>query len=254
MTSVTEKIHILRKVSIFSETPDDVLADVAHLLDEVSIRAGERIFQKGDMGTCMYIIVEGRVRVHDGEMLLNYLEQGSVFGEMAALDPEPRSASVTAEEDTRLFRLDQHCFYALVQQRIEVLTGVMHVICQHLRARIRDMARDFVYMQQFKRVIAAAREVELGVFQPESLNHVAQRTDELGQLARVFQDMTRQVYHREQQLKQTVQELRIEIDQVKKAHQVDEITSTDYFRDLQQKAQAVRDRMRARQPRSFADE
>ena len=58
---------------------------------------------------------------------------------MAVLDPEPRLASVTAVEDTRLFRLDQGAFYELMDDRIEVARGIIHVLSQHLRARVRDL-------------------------------------------------------------------------------------------------------------------
>jgi CRP/FNR family transcriptional regulator, cyclic AMP receptor protein len=242
MLSMKEKILILKSVSIFSETPDESLAEVIDILEEVQVPAGARIFAKGDLGTCMYIIVDGRVRVHDGERTLNFLERRQVFGEMAALDTQPRVAAVTAVEDTLLFRIDQKPLYDLMTRRIEVVQGIIHVLCQHMRARVRDMAEDFKYMQQFARVTAAAEAVEAGIFEPESLDEVAQRTDALGQLARVFQRMTQEVYNREQRLKQEVQELRIEIDQTKKQHSVSEITETDYFRSLQLKLKDLRQR------------
>jgi CRP-like cAMP-binding protein len=177
-------------------------------------------------------------------MFLNFLGTRAVFGEMAALDPEPRSASVTAVVPTHLFRLEQQAFYRLMEGRIEIVRGVVHVLCQHLRARMRDMLEDFTYMQQFARVTAAASAVEAGVFEPESLDEVAQRTDALGQLARVFQGMTREVFAREQRLKQQVQELRIEVDMIKKDRQVAEITESQYFQALQQKVKDLRDRSR----------
>jgi HAMP domain-containing protein len=90
----------------------------------------------------------------------------------------------------------------------------------------------------------AAAAVETGAFEPESLAHVAGRGDELGQLARVFQRMAREVYAREQRLKQQVQELQIEIDQAKKERQVAEITETEYFQDLQKRAKSFRNRGR----------
>jgi AAA family ATP:ADP antiporter len=139
MLSTIEKVIILKAVSIFAGTPDEILAEVASLLEEVELREGETIFEKGDAGDCMYIIVDGKVRVHDGGRTLNYLGEGDVFGEMAVLDPEPRLASVTAVEDTRLFRLDQGAFYELMDDRIEVARGIIHVLSQHLRARVRDL-------------------------------------------------------------------------------------------------------------------
>jgi nitrate/nitrite-specific signal transduction histidine kinase len=72
------------------------------------------------------------------------------------------------------------------------------------------------------------------------LTDVSTRPDELGQLARVFQRMAQEIAAREEQLKQQIQVLRIEIDEVKKSRQVAEITETDYFQDLQEKAKILR--------------
>lgn len=139
MLTRTEKVSILKTVGIFADTPDDILSEVAVLLEEVDSQAGETVFAKGDMGTSMYIIVGGRVRVHDGERTLNHLGARDVFGEMALVDSQPRSASVTAVEDTWLLRLDQEAFYRLVDERSEVARGVIRVLSRHLRARVRDL-------------------------------------------------------------------------------------------------------------------
>jgi methyl-accepting chemotaxis protein len=69
---------------------------------------------------------------------------------------------------------------------------------------------------------------------------VTERTDEVGQLARVFRNMARQVYTRTQSLKQQVQELQIEIDVIKRQKQVEEIVESDFFKDLQTKARRMR--------------
>jgi CRP-like cAMP-binding protein len=238
--TIDERLLILKTVSMFAEAPPEVQARAAGLLEEVTFQAGERIFFKGDPGSCMYIIAAGKVRVHDGDLTINYLGKYDVFGEMAVIDPEPRSASVTAEEDTRLLRLEQASLYELMAGQTEVVRGILRILSQRLRARVKDMAEDFEYMQQFAKVTAAAVAVEAGVYEPESLDGVAARTDELGQLARIFQRMVREVYSREQRLKQQVAELRIEIDEVKKARQVAEITETDYFRQLKKKANDLR--------------
>ena len=78
------------------------------------------------------------------------------------------------------------------------------------------------------------------MYEPEHLDVVASRADELGQLARVFQRAIREVYTRERQLKQEVAELRIEIDSARQAKQVAEVTETDYFRELRRRAKDLR--------------
>ncbi len=96
------------------------------------------------------------------------------------------------------------------------------------------------YIQQVKLLTNAAADVEEGTFDIESLNEIATREDELGQLARVFQNMARQVKIRENQLRQQVQELRIEIDQSKQAKQVADIVQTDTFKNLKQKLKNIK--------------
>jgi MinD-like ATPase involved in chromosome partitioning or flagellar assembly/DNA-binding response OmpR family regulator len=93
--------------------------------------------------------------------------------------------------------------------------------------------KEIEYLQQVSQVTAAAADVEAERFEPESLDSVATRDDELGQMARVFQRMAREVYEREQRLKAQVQELRIQIDQVMKEREVAEITEARYFQELQ---------------------
>lgn len=98
------------------------------------------------------------------------------------------------------------------------------------------------YLRQVARLTDAAVAVEAGEFEPESLEVVARQGGELGRLARVFQQMAREVYVREQRLKQEVQELRIKIDQARKERLVAEVTESDYFRRLQQQAHTLRSR------------
>jgi DNA repair ATPase RecN len=67
-----------------------------------------------------------------------------------------------------------------------------------------------------------------------------ERSDEIGQLAEIFNQMAHNVVKREEKLKQEVQQLRIEIDDVKRKQQVEEITGTEYFSELQKRAREMR--------------
>ena len=96
------------------------------------------------------------------------------------------------------------------------------------------------YLEQVKLVTEAAA-VESESFTIDSLDGVAAREDELGQLARVFQNMAKQVEIRETKLRQQVQELKIEIDRSKQAKQVAEIVQTDSFKNLKQKLKRLKD-------------
>lgn len=128
-----EKVIILKTVSIFADTADDLLAKIATIIEEEDIEAGQTIIEKGMMGNCMYIIAYGKVRVHDGERSIAELGEREVVGELSLLDSEPRNASVTALEDTLLLRLDQEAFFELVADHSEVGRGIIRVLTRRLR-------------------------------------------------------------------------------------------------------------------------
>ncbi len=128
-----EKVLILRRTSMFGHTPESVLADLAGIIQEERVPAGTTVFEMGDLGQCMYIIYEGEVRIHAGSTELARLGNRDFFGELALLDPEPRSASATTLADTFLLRIDQQAFFELIDERPEVGKGILKVLCQRLR-------------------------------------------------------------------------------------------------------------------------
>lgn len=111
--------------------------------------------------------------------------------------------------------------------------------------RLRDL--ELEYLEQVSRVTGAAAALEAGKVDMGSLAEVAERTDALGSLARRFMSMAREVQAREQRLREEVRELRIEIDHAREARQVAEITETDFFRELRDRAGDLRKIIRAEQ-------
>lgn len=134
MRITLERVLILKSVDLFSSVPPDALVEVAEILEEMEFEAGAQILREGDVGTAMFIIVEGRVRVHSEGRDIADLGPREVFGELAALDPEPRSASVTAIEPTQLFKLSSGPFLRLMAGYMDVTRGILRVLCDRLRA------------------------------------------------------------------------------------------------------------------------
>jgi len=113
-------------------------------------------------------------------------------------------------------------------------------------AKKRAREFDLAYLRGVARVTAAALAVESGQFTAESLDEVAQRSDALGNLARLFRRMAIEVAARQRRLEDQVQQLTIAIDERKKAAQVHAITESDYFRELQARARHFSARRAAR--------
>ncbi|MFC1742775.1 Npt1/Npt2 family nucleotide transporter [Candidatus Riflebacteria bacterium] len=135
--SVIEKVIILKTADIFSRTPDNILADLGLLAKEIELKKGSPLFSKGDLGTSMYIIVDGKVKIHDGDTILAELGERDILGELAALVSEPRTASVTAIEDTRFLTLNQDSLYELMWDQVEAVRGIITVLIQRLREVIK---------------------------------------------------------------------------------------------------------------------
>ena len=136
MLLTIEKVLILKSVPIFASVPEGQLVDLATIAETVAFDAGEIIMNQGDLGTSMYIVVDGRVRIFEGDKDLAEHGTRAVFGELAALDPEPRAASVQALEDCTLLRLDGESLYDLMSGNKEVTRGIVHVLCDYTRQNL----------------------------------------------------------------------------------------------------------------------
>ena len=136
MLLTIEKVLILKSVNIFSSVPEAQLVDLATIVESVEFDAGDIIMNKGDLGTSMYIVADGKVRIFEGDQELGVLGNRTVFGDLAALDPEPRAASVQAVEDCTLLRLDGESLYELMAGNKEVTRGIIHVLCDYTRQNL----------------------------------------------------------------------------------------------------------------------
>ena len=131
--SELERVIVLKNTQLFAQTPENILTSVVPIMREVSFQEGQIIFNKGEIGHCMYVIYGGGISIYDHETLLASFTKGDVFGELALLDAEPRSASAIAENDVLLFRIDQEDFYDLMEERSELLRSVLRILCQRIR-------------------------------------------------------------------------------------------------------------------------
>jgi CRP-like cAMP-binding protein len=130
---LVEKVFLLKSIEIFAQTPEPILIDVAEIIKEQEVVKGTVLFNQGDNGNCMYIIASGEVKIHTGDTTFATLGENDFFGELTLLDPEPRSASATVISDALLLVINEDAFYELMSNRIEVVKGIVKVLCRRLR-------------------------------------------------------------------------------------------------------------------------
>jgi CRP-like cAMP-binding protein len=98
-----------------------------------TFRAGEAIFSAGDVGDCMFVIVEGEVHIHINDTVVDRLNAGSIFGEMALIDGEPRSGTAVAATDCKLAAIGEKRFLRLIEQTPRFALQIMSVVTDRLR-------------------------------------------------------------------------------------------------------------------------
>lgn len=133
MISTVEKVLFLKSVDLFKEIPGEDLAQIAQIADEVEFDVGQTIFKEGDLGEALYLILEGKVRIHRGEQTLAEIGEKECFGEMSILDSEPRSATVTALSDLVAIKIQREDFGEILASKSEIARGIITVLTSRLR-------------------------------------------------------------------------------------------------------------------------
>ena len=123
----------MKGVDLFRDISGEEVSHVAQIAEEIEYGSEQTIFDEGDVGDSMFIIVDGAVRIHKGDKELAVLSKGKFVGEMALLDQEPRSASVTSTEETTLLEINGEDFYDLMASRMEIMQGIVKILTQRLR-------------------------------------------------------------------------------------------------------------------------
>ena len=140
---MTETVEQLRKIDLFAGLKPEALNLILKVATEETHALGTKIFQHGDAGDKLYLILEGKVRISRevpgmGEEALAVLGPGQVFGEMALLDEAPRSADALCHEGCRLLAIAKEDLDDLLFQdkelAYEVLWSTVHMLVERLRA------------------------------------------------------------------------------------------------------------------------
>ncbi len=146
--SIDELTRMVAGTYLFAGLDDATLARVAALARVRRLDDGAVLFQKGDEGDALYGVLEGKIRITASspggrEVVLNILEPGEVFGEIALLDGLPRTADAAALGATRLLTIRRGDFVALMEAVPLLSIHLLGLLCQRLRAmseRIEDAA------------------------------------------------------------------------------------------------------------------
>ncbi|MEP7289977.1 MAG: sister chromatid cohesion protein PDS5 [Chloroflexota bacterium] len=139
MLSAMEKIIFLKKVPFFEEMTIDQLKVLANVCEEELFHEDGLIFQEGEPGGALYVVVRGRVAIEregarkGSTARLATFEAYSYFGEMTLFDNSPRSGNAIAVQDTLVLKLRREPLLALTRQYPDLSLKLINVLSQRLR-------------------------------------------------------------------------------------------------------------------------
>src|SRR5262249_7950077 len=138
MSKQTEFAVILKMNPMFADLGADELQRISNLCHTQHLAASEVLFQKGDPGDALFGVRRGQIRIETGapdgsRLTLNFMGPGDLFGEVAVLDGQPRTADATAGEVTELFVLRRGGFFRHPEGGPEGANKKIQPPCQRIR-------------------------------------------------------------------------------------------------------------------------
>ena len=134
MRLTLEKVLILKKIPLFSGIPEAALSEIINASEETAAMIGTDIVKEGDAWNELYIILQGQVRAHRNGRTLREFNALSTFGELAALDAETADMTITALEDTTMFKITGPALYRLMNEHKSLERALIKTLCERLRA------------------------------------------------------------------------------------------------------------------------
>jgi len=229
----------LRSVSLFAPLSDESLTELESVLQSRTLNTNEVLFCQGDPGDALYIVRSGKLAIYAPEpgdpargQPIRTFSPGSILGEMALIDSKPRSLSARAEEPTTLLALSSADFHALLSENVSISLGLMSGLSDRIR-----YTTDF--LGEVQDWVGRITEGNYTTGTPVQAT-TTYPDPTLATLAANFARMAAQVKAREDQLRQEVTRLKIEIDEARRKEESSQIMESDYYRSLKDKVRSMR--------------
>lgn len=145
-----EKRRFLLRSALLGGLRDEDLDRLVEYVRVAGYAADQEIFSHGDPGHSMMIVVSGKVKITSpspsgSEVVLNVVDAGEVFGEIALLDGKPRSGDATAMVDSELLVLERREFIPFLEKYPRVSTALLAQLCERLR-QTTEMVEDALFL------------------------------------------------------------------------------------------------------------
>ncbi len=134
----SSKLAVLRKHPYFADLEPEAFEQLCRYAKHATLKRGASIFSKGDPGNSLVAVISGTVKISvssaDGRSaILNLIGPGEIFGEIAVLDDQPRTADATANTNCEIFVIDRREFLPFVRSQPALAMKFIELLCARLR-------------------------------------------------------------------------------------------------------------------------
>ncbi len=159
----------MKNSDIFSNIEKDILKKIALSLIDIKLEVNEIVFQKGEKGDAMYIIIDGELAVYDKNHIFTILKKKDTFGEYSLIDSSVRSASVRTLKKTHLLKLNQNIFLNILENNFKTTLNIFHSLIK--RVKDKDLLEENLVKQkkEITDSINYASLIQKAVFSPKEL-------------------------------------------------------------------------------------
>jgi signal transduction histidine kinase len=152
---------ILSKSAIFRHLAPEIIQLIAEKVIISSYATDDLIIEKGDRGDSMYIVLKGKVKVHDQEHIIAEMGAHDFFGELSLFDSEPRSMSVSAKEPSSIGVIQRDDFILILNEHPDIIVDVIKVLTKRLRSQNRLLVTEYEAREEELKKLVTQRTSEL---------------------------------------------------------------------------------------------
>ncbi len=137
-TSSFDKHTVFRRHSLFGQLGEEAINRLVSYSRSKSVAAGTTIFERGDLGACLFAVCAGTVKIRNHstegkDAVLNLIHAGEIFGEIALLDGRPRTASAVAVTDCELMVIDRRELAPMIASMPDLALKLIEILCNRVR-------------------------------------------------------------------------------------------------------------------------
>jgi CRP-like cAMP-binding protein len=245
-------ISYLERLSLFKGAPEAILAKLADKVRILKLARGDFLARQGDASDSLFVIRTGWIKIvaegpNGEEVILNQCGPGQLIGEMSLIDQKPRSNSMIAVSSTEVLEIKYDGVLAVLNEYPPLALSFLRDMSDRLRFANAYIEETIVWSQHiasgnYDFVQQRVSETQSTIVSTD-LSYQARANAFLSS----FFKMVEGVRKREEDLKQQVQQLIIEIDEVKRQRAVKELTESEFFENLQASARRMREERAAKE-------